>query len=638
MLRVFLILVSLLLFVQIRFCIAKESTENLIERLPIHQIAREKQWLKLLHFEKNWIGITESQSNAPEFFLSPDGRKSAERELLTNLALFLNPPKVSDPNENVLCRFPARLEYLQKRLTAFSIHWPTATCPGFKAFKDRLAAKSVSIVFSSYYLNNPSSSFGHLFLRFNKEPQKVSSESERFELLDFGINFAAVVDTPNALIYGFKGLFGLFPGTFTAQHYYYKVREYNDFESRDLWSYELALSQEEVDLLVKHLWENGPNHFPYFYLTQNCAFHILSVIEAAAPEFNLVERLPFYVIPSDSLKALASNPGLIRDIHYRASPRSLFHGRLKSLNQNQMEWLKQIVLDHSLDQTKPAASLTEPEKVDVLDAAIDYLDFRDAKNLLKKEKLATELKQEVLIRRAKIPLMSKSFTSKLSGNEFPHAGHGSMRIGSNYSYVKNSGSGVGLNARFALHDLLDPQAGYPEYAQIEFLNVKMRYTFEQKDFWLENLTLFQVKSLTPFTSFDKVPSWKFRLGMETIRDKNCINCTAGTAEGGIGITLQKSVFTFYLFTDGEISTAPSFFNHPVRVGVGPTGGLRLQFTPSFQSILESNYRYQFLSRFPHTYSLSSDTRYGIKKNWALDLKLSRWTRDLESVAGVFYYF
>ena len=37
---------------------------------------------------------------------------------------------------------------------------------------------------------------------------------ERRELLDYGIDFSADVDTGNAVLYALKGLTGLFPGTF----------------------------------------------------------------------------------------------------------------------------------------------------------------------------------------------------------------------------------------------------------------------------------------------------------------------------------------------------------------------------------------------------------------------------------------
>ena len=47
------------------------------------------------------------------------------------------------------------------------------------------------MVFSSYYLNNPASAFGHTFLRLNRE--EVASGGERLDLIDQAVDFAAIL-------------------------------------------------------------------------------------------------------------------------------------------------------------------------------------------------------------------------------------------------------------------------------------------------------------------------------------------------------------------------------------------------------------------------------------------------------------
>ena len=75
---------------------------------------------------------------------------------------------------------------------------PVRRCARFEYFVKRLRAESVSLVFSSYYLSSPASAFGHTFLRVHKAGNKGDSA-----LLDTGIDYSAVVDTPNALLYAF---------------------------------------------------------------------------------------------------------------------------------------------------------------------------------------------------------------------------------------------------------------------------------------------------------------------------------------------------------------------------------------------------------------------------------------------------
>mgnify|MGYP000400942330 CR=1 FL=1 len=106
----------------------------------------------------------------------------------------------------------------------------------------------MSLVFSAYNVSSPSSAFGHTLLRVSKEKLSAKSNKRKYELLDYGINYAASIpEGTNPMLYAFGGMGGIFPGNFSSVPYYYKIREYNDYEARDIWSYELNLSQEEVD-------------------------------------------------------------------------------------------------------------------------------------------------------------------------------------------------------------------------------------------------------------------------------------------------------------------------------------------------------------------------------------------------------
>src|SRR5205085_2119317 len=91
------------------------------------------------------------------------------------------------------------------------------------------------------------------------------------DLLDYGVDYSATADTSNPVLYAFKGIFGFFPGTFHIFPYYYKVREYNDYESRDLWEYDLSLTPQQVTMLVAHLYELGATYFDYYYIDENCS-------------------------------------------------------------------------------------------------------------------------------------------------------------------------------------------------------------------------------------------------------------------------------------------------------------------------------------------------------------------------------
>ena len=62
----------------------------------------------------------------------------------------------------------------------------------------------------------------------------------------------ANVTVSNGALYAVLGLVGGFTGSWSNLPYYYKVREYNNFEARDLWSYDLNLRPDEVALFNRY--------------------------------------------------------------------------------------------------------------------------------------------------------------------------------------------------------------------------------------------------------------------------------------------------------------------------------------------------------------------------------------------------
>ena len=99
--------------------------------------------------------------------------------------------------------------------------------------------------------------------------------------------------------------------------YYEKVKEYNDFENRDLWEYQLNLSPEEITQGLKHLWEIKRVNFPYYFLSSNCSYQLLGLLEAARPNTYLRQDFPIYAIPTDTLRRVLEEKDILRKLVYR---------------------------------------------------------------------------------------------------------------------------------------------------------------------------------------------------------------------------------------------------------------------------------------------------------------------------------
>lgn len=117
------------------------------------------------------------------------------------------------------------------------------------AWYAQIKPHKATLIYATDFMGNPSSMFGHTLLRLDPENQK------QLNLVSYAVNYAATVNNEDNWSYAFKGLVGKYPGEYALMPYYRKVKEYGDFESRDLWEYELNLSSDETAFLVKHMWE-----------------------------------------------------------------------------------------------------------------------------------------------------------------------------------------------------------------------------------------------------------------------------------------------------------------------------------------------------------------------------------------------
>ena len=600
--------------------------EALVKRARDLGLAQEVEWHRLMHYRSALFGGVKSQADWDGFFLAPNGKTDPEAELEATLRGFFGPAPADPELEHPFCRFPARLAWLNSKLGFDFTRLPRRTCPKFQKFAQELRARSITLVFSSYYLNNPASAFGHTFLRINKQTR--SDDQRDLELLDYGIDYSARVDTNNALLYSIKGLTGQFPGVFRRIPYYLKVREYNDSESRDLWEYELALSKPELSMVVAHLWELGPNHFDYFYLDENCSYHLLAALEVASPRLHLLSRVGWPVLPVDTVKAVVQQPGLVQGIRYRPSIRTEYRQRVASLNTAELAAVSHLTRDP--DAALPP-ELDPPSEARVLDAALDLIDFRFAGELVRKpgtreDPESVRFKQRLLERRAALDVESEDRPISPPFRDMPHVGHDSRRLGLGSGYLQGRGYYHSLDFRLALHDLVDPTLGYPETSAIEFLPMRFRYYVESPKLELEDFSLVSVTSITPFDRFEHAMSWTVNAGGRRIRDAGCNGCFAGTTEvgGGFAVPFFSKDLLFYAFADTQLfvpvhSALLSF----LRVGVGPMGGVRLKVSEDLHLLTKANWLYLPGQTPRQTWQVDAAARWQYTKDFALGVEGTR---------------
>ncbi len=602
------------------------------------KLADDIQWLNLVHYKSNFWGGYKSQVDGVVFFMSAEGKIDPHKELEATInGLFSTAPnKITEQEPR--CQFPARYLWLKKILQIDEPRLPYLKCEKYGKFVDQLSAESVTLVFSSYFLNSPSSAFGHTLLRINSS-KAVSEDGKHHELLDHGVNYGAEITTSNPIVYAFSGLLGTFRGTFINIPYYYKVREYNDFEARDLWSYDLELTPEEIQLLVAHIWELGSTYYDYFYFTENCSYHMFSILEAAAPRLQLTDLLPYYVIPSDTVRRLMTVPGLVTRVSYRPSIRTQFEHRLKQLNSNEYQIFADFI--HKKDETK-LSGLPDPTQARILDAALDYIEYQYAEDLLKEK--STEVKswkQAVMAQRAALGITSPELEISQPDLQRPEMGHGIRRVTFGLGGESGLGSFGEIGFRFAMTDMLDTGPGYLQGGTVEFLAGNIRYWSSPSHFEIDDLTLLRLFSLSPLTEFRRNISFKIEAGAKRITDNNCNRCIAGNLEGGPGASISLSgdddVLAFGI-ADFQIAYAPGFISYPIRMGAGPLLGILYRVTDDFKASASLGYRYHLFSTYKETLESRIEGRYGFDKYWAINLSFASHNIYSEvSLSGMYYW-
>lgn len=629
-----------------RYSVAIEPNrmvQDLVNQAVEKKIADHRAWKKLLHYQPNLFFVTSSQVKDPAFFLAAEGHKNSELEMVRTLESFFAPVELKDKHS--ICRFPARLFWLKEKLKDHSA-WnelPKPICYYLDVYQKNLNAESISYVFSSYYANNPGSAFGHTFFRVNKK-SKVGKAKQ--ELLDYGISYAAQVTTGNTLLYMFNGLTGVFKGSYVSVPYYYKVREYNDYESRDLWAYELNLSDAEVTQVVNHLWELGPHYFDYYFFTQNCSFHMLTVIEAASDRIDLIDKVPLYVIPSDSVKALFEVPGLVRKSEFRPSLRKHFESKWNQLRPQE----KNAFVSSIENSTKEGVTIekinnlifeSKERKAIFYDTLIDYVDMKDPKGIAGRSGSWHTIKEFLLINRAEIPVISEDSVIPTPELERPEKSHPSARV----SIGIGRGSGVSKSTtpgyfhyRFAFHDLLDNSTGLPNYSQLEFFNFK--FQFVEKDLNIDSFSFFNILQLNPIRKVDPQLSWGMDSGLKSMNlcggSRSCLGIGL---QGYVGYAASSDKQLFWVLPFFHYRYGKQFSGIPNYLAGGYQLGYLLEWSQRLKLI--SKYVKEIPNRFEVTDELSISGRYNFSYKQALEIEwrseqLSKF--DDSQVSKIFYHY
>ena len=463
--------------------------------------AESTEWLKLLHYKKGVFGGYKGLVNSEKFYADKDGRYNPKQEMETEIRLF-------NADDQIKCEFPARFEWLKARGL---VKGDLQNCEEYQKFMKDIRPNGVTILFTDAFMSNPASLFGHTLIR-------IDTARKGTQMLAHGSNFGANSGTDSGPIFAFKGLVGGYYGGYVVSPYWDVINTYNNIENRDIWEYHLNFSDEEQIMFVNHLYEMKNALIRYFFLSKNCSYMILELIESVRPELDLTSDYNYWAIPLDTMKTIKEVPGLVDEINYRPARYTKLQAQIGSMNDKQFKAFYKGIKEHDYDMSE----LSEEEKPLVLEAEYQYYQYiYTAGDMELKEYRKNSF--TVLRKRSAMPAADEI---KPDGQD-PSLSHDSFQV-SFGGGVYDHKSFEQINIRPAYTALTDDNWGLIKGAGISVLETQIRYYNQSHKTVLERITGLKIDSFVPA---DRIFSpWSYLSDMNVHREYNPSN----NCEGYVG--------------------------------------------------------------------------------------------------------
>jgi len=468
----------------------EELFESLWARVEAETLWEDPEWWTLGHYHRTMWGRVSSRIDDERFFLHPKGKHNRKAEFQATLAAFLDPDSVLT-DRSVACRFPARRTWLLTKLDLPDSTFPGGDCPEYLQSIAELEIESATLIYPSAYLNSPASMFGHLLL--------VLDRKGKDRLLSRAVNYAAVVNDRFGPLFAIKGILGFYDGVYSISPYYEKVEEYASVNRRDIWEYPLELNDEELDRLLRHVWELQYLQSRYFFFKENCAFNLLYPLQVARPSLSIVERFRLSAVPVSLLQQVTRS-GITAEPRYRPSKASEMSHLAQQLSPQEMETVERLVYGDSLSGDE------SPEILSLVIAWVQYLYTEQTIS-------DTDYRKRILTLFSARSKLGKLSLSSAPAPSPPESGHAPRRISLYGGIDSVSGASLtGVKVRAAYHDWLDNPVGYSSGSSIRMFEFDVQGRPEVGEMYLNELTLMDVRSQTPPEPWVRPLSWAVAFG------------------------------------------------------------------------------------------------------------------------------
>lgn len=554
-----------------------------------------------MHYKPRGLGLSglESQVDGAPFFVHPKGKVDPAAEWRADSAALFD--TVAQGDTAFACRFPARAAWMRARLAPGS---PVPVCPEYDAFRTHLAADSVALVFASSYINSPPSAFGHVYLKLRRKGRGTAG------LSDYTVAFGARMEGAGPVRVAYAGFTGGFKGYYNVLPFDASLRKYAYLDQRDQWVFPLRLDSSRVDRLVAHLWELRRTHIDYYFLTENCAHHLASLLEAADFDADLggvAIPTPVHVARRAGTSGLAGAPTFV------PSSRSDLARRLAALTPREHRVLEDMIDAGYAPEV--ADGLGDTARARVLDAAARHMDYTRRTEWIFDSTLHAR-RLDMVARRAALPeYRAPSPPAQAS----PVASHYAPRLEVGYRYRGTEAGAIGVEAMPAFHARTDDPAGVGNTFEFRVLVLEAQYDLGRNAARFERFTAVDLFSFAPAVPLLGGFAWSARSDLDQSGGAPLdLNASAGAGKAFPLFSPDNRQVAFGLATGGA---RWRFEDARADLFVGARAGLALTPLPRARAAFDAEWR--AWTRGPAALEVGAKAQYNFTPNLGL-IQGVRW--------------
>jgi hypothetical protein len=238
------------------------------------------------------------------------------------------------------------------------------------------------------------------------------------------------------------------------------------------------------------------------------------------------------------------------------------------------------------------------------------------------------------------PLMGPLPESTGDDGEAPDLGHKTGRIGLSYGF-SNRSHFEELSLRPAVHDQDDPPVGFLPGSKLEMCHLRLRYDNDRTTLYVQDFSLVDLVSLTPWDRWIHPPSWKVNTGLRVANDldrdpENSLYYGLNLGSGYSASIPGWRKGLLYAMAELDLGLGHCFQDN-IRFGGGGSVGVILPLASRWRLRFEGSHRAYATGGTSQATKLALHQSFALIKNLEARLKLERQNRYKEVLLGIDLY-